>query len=61
MKYGFVARMNAQYAVERLCQTLSVSRSGYYAWKKRKPSQRELDNTLLTGHMQRIHQPSRGT
>jgi putative transposase len=61
MRYGFVARMSAQYAVERLCQTLSVSRSGYYAWKKRKPSQRVLDNQLLTEHMQRIHQHSRGT
>ena len=41
MKYRFVAKVQRSYPVEVLCGMLGISRSGYYAWKKRKPSQRE--------------------
>jgi len=59
MRYRWIARMAAHYPVERLCQLLSVSRSGYYAWQKRGPSRRELDNHVLVAHMRRIHQQCR--
>jgi putative transposase len=43
------------------CRLLGVSRSGYYDWLGRPPSAREEANTLLTKHIEQIHQESRGT
>ncbi len=34
--------------VSRLCEVLQVSRSGYYAWGGREPSQRQQEDALLT-------------
>lgn len=33
--YAFIANQAAHYAITVLCQTLSVSRSGYYGWQQR--------------------------
>ncbi len=33
--YAFIASQAAQFAVTDLCQTMGVSRSGYYAWQQR--------------------------
>ena len=55
MKYQFVARHQGNYPVRRICGLLGISRSSYYAWKKRKPSQREHDNQALLDHIRRIH------
>ena len=33
--YTFIAAQAAQFAVTDLCQTMCVSRSGYYAWHER--------------------------
>ena len=45
----------------RLCQMLAVSRSGYYNWCKRAPSQRQLDDQVLMQRTRQIHQGSRET
>ncbi len=37
-KYQFISDHTEQYTVKRMCKALDVSRSGYYAWKKRKSS-----------------------
>jgi putative transposase len=39
-----------------MCQVLGVSRSGYYAWRTRPTSRRELFNRQLLAEIQRIHQ-----
>jgi putative transposase len=44
-----------------MCRVLSVSASGYYAWRKRAPSQRSQDNAALTKTVRTIHAVSRGT
>ena len=61
MKYRFVKQAQDRYPVAIMCEMLGISRSGYYAWKKRMPSQRELDNQALIKHIRRIHQMSRKT
>ena len=44
-----------------LCRLLGVSRSGYYAWRKRLPSARARANEELTDHIRVVHEQSRGT
>lgn len=36
-----------QFAIKALCRVLKVSRSGYYAWLSRPPSQRAIENARL--------------
>ena len=61
MIYGFIRDHSNEFAVERMCQTLKVSRSGYYSWLKRKPSKRELENKKLKLKISQIYWQSRGT
>ena len=44
-----------------MCRVLSVSRSGYYAWRQRPVSAREMANQELTEQIKDIHQRSRQT
>ena len=61
MKYQFVAKHQGRYSVGRICALLGIGRSGYYAWKKRKPSQREHKNQALIDLIRLIHKLSRRT
>lgn len=40
---------------------MGVSKSGYYAWLKRKPSKRAAENQELMEQIRRIHKKSKGT
>ena len=44
-----------------MCQVLKVSPSGYYAWLKRAPSQRQQANEQLLAAIRQVHQDSRQT
>jgi putative transposase len=55
VKYQFIAKHQGKYPVWRICVLLGISRSGFYAWKKRKPSQREHKTQILLDHIRRIH------
>lgn len=55
MIYRFLDVHRADYPVTRLCRTLGVSSSGYYAWRQRPPSPRTLANQHLVMHMCVIH------
>jgi len=61
MKYEFVARHQDKYAVSRMCGMLGISRSSYYAWRKRKPSQRKHHMQVMLGHIREIYKLSRKT
>ena len=58
MSYRFIRRHEQAYSVGRMCMLLRICRSSYYAWKKRKPSQREQENQALIEHIRRIHKLS---
>jgi putative transposase len=51
----------ADYPVAVLCKVLGVSRSGYYAWRERPPSERQKQDTVLCEEIERIHERSRRT
>lgn len=42
-------------SVGRRCELLAVSPSGYYAWRRRRPSHRALVNQELVAQMRQIH------
>ncbi len=44
-----------------MCRVLGVSTSGFYAWRKRKPSKRSLEDSRLKALIAKIHRDSRGT
>jgi len=59
MKFRFIEKHQNKYTIGRICELFGVSRSGYYAWKNRKPSQRDQINQALIDHIRRIHRMSR--
>jgi putative transposase len=48
----------SKYRIAKMAEWLQVSKSGYYAWRKRYPSIRELENQELLDEIRRIHQES---
>ena len=44
----------------QLCRALGVSRSGYYAWRSRKPSAAEVRREELTAEVKQIHAQVKG-
>ncbi len=61
MKYAFIEEQRSGFPVERLCQVLGVSVSGYYAWRQRAVSQRTQANQALLKQIRQAHQASRQT
>jgi putative transposase len=59
--FAFIEAEKDHFPVATLCRLLGVSRSGYYAWRKRPPSPRTCANQELTGYIRAVHEQSRGT
>jgi putative transposase len=59
--YRFVAAQKADHSVKTLCRVLGVSRSGFHAWERRAPSDRDLADAWLGERIRQIHRSSRGT
>jgi putative transposase len=47
--------------VSAMCRTLKVSKSGFYGWRNRPPSDRARADTILLEQIARIHKDSRQT
>ncbi len=61
MRYDFIQTHEEMHPIKKMCVSLEVSRSGYYAWRNRKPSQREQANQKMVKKIKRIHETSRKT
>jgi hypothetical protein len=61
VKFDFIATKEVAFPVEVMCQVLGVSRSGYYAWQKRRPSARAKADGQLAADIAAAHRRSRGT
>jgi putative transposase len=57
--YRLIDAEKASYPISLLCRILRVSRSGYYGWKGRPPSERDKENAALTEKIREIHSRSR--
>lgn len=69
MKFSFIADMaeenkrkprEERFPVAFMCEMLDVSRQGYYAWVKREPSKRKLDDEKLADLITGIHDENKG-
>jgi putative transposase len=61
VRFAFIEREKAAYAIALLCGVLQVSCSGYYAWRRRGPSVRAQQDAVVTARIQTIHEQSRQT
>jgi len=59
MKYRFIQEHAEHCRVQLMCAALGVSRSGYYAWRRRQPSARELANRQLLAAIRAVFGASR--
>jgi putative transposase len=59
--FRFIAAEKANYPISLLCRVLGVSRSGFHAWERRPPSDRELADAWLVERIGEIHAESRQT
>ncbi len=52
---------DAEFPVQRLCEVLGVSQSGYFAWKGRSASPRQREDMVLLAHVRSAFALSNGT
>lgn len=60
-RFRFVADHREAYEVKRLCEVVTVSRSGFYAWTHRPPAPRVVADEQLTLEIEEIYTESRRT
>jgi len=59
--FRLIEAQKATHSVPKLCRMLGVSKSGYYAWRRRPPSERSRFDALLAEKIVTIHRNSRAT
>ena len=58
MKFAFISAEKAHAPVSILCRALEVTRSGFYAWQARDPSEQQIDDEKLGVEIAAIHKAS---
>jgi putative transposase len=58
VRFAFIAAEKAWAPVSTLCRVLEVTRSGFYAWQERDPSERAIDDQKLALEIAAIHKAS---
>jgi len=61
MRFQFIEQYRDEFPVTRMCKVLEVSRSGYYAWRGRPASEREMANQALYKQIKAIYDKMHGT
>ena len=59
MRYRFIEGNRGRFAVDRMCDMLGLSASGYYAWRRRPESRRSREDRRLLALIRSVHQESR--
>ena len=59
MKYAFIETWRHLAHLTVLCRVLAVSKPGYFAWRRRPPSERSVANAALAKRVEAIHDASR--
>jgi putative transposase len=58
--FAWVEERRGEWPVALLCRVLGVSRSGFYAWKRRPPSAADQRREELTAEVRRVHAEVKG-
>ena len=61
MKYRLIEAEKSEHRISRLCKVLGVTRQGYYAWRRRGPSLRQLGDDELAKLIVTIYDGSHQT
>jgi putative transposase len=61
VKFAFIAAKEVAFSVSTMCRVLGVTKSGFYAWKKRPKPERERRDAQLAATVAAVHQRSRRT
>jgi putative transposase len=59
-RFRFIEAEKDRHPISLMCALLDVSRSGYHAWVRRPPSDRELSDAWLLERIRQIHSENRG-
>ncbi|OVE79397.1 transposase [bacterium I07] len=59
MRFEFIDLHRSEFRVKKMCHVLEVSRSAYYAWKRRGKSKRQQENEALLDRIVKIYEFSR--
>ncbi|WP_062052414.1 IS3 family transposase [Bacillus sp. JCM 19034] len=59
--YHFIQQHQHEFRVAKMCDVLSVSKRGYYDWKKRSKSKQKIRKEKLTAQIKREYLESRKT
>lgn len=60
MKYDFIKNHSSEFRIQKMADALDVTRSAYYAWKKRGESFRTKENGRLLDRIRILHAGSHG-
>ena len=60
MKFQFIRQHKHWFGLRALCAAMSMSRGGYFAWLRRRPSARQLGDSVLLADIRKLHQQGRG-
>ena len=55
MTFAWIEERKTEWPVAQMCRVLEVSRSGFYAWRSREPSETQTRRATLTEQVARIH------
>jgi transposase InsO family protein len=61
MRFQFIEDHRDEFPITRMCKVLEVSPSGYYAWRTRPVSAREMANQALAKQIEMVYNDSYGT
>lgn len=60
MKFAAIREQEKAHPIAWMCRILRVSRSGYYAWRRRDPSARALEDRRLAARVKATFEENRG-
>lgn len=60
MHYRFIEYNRLLFNVAEMCECFGLSRSGYYDWKEREPSQRRLEDSAHKVRINELYKQARG-
>lgn len=59
-KYAFIRKQGRSHDLAEMCESLEVSRSGYYRWLEARPSARREQDMIIKAQIETIHRRARG-